>query len=105
MRKTSLALCFDLSRQEVRDEKVWLPLIPAAAANALAAASNADVLLLVAQHPQTPTDVLVRLAESSFKAVRAAVAARICGAFSTPRITARFCSINAAVAGRARMPR
>lgn len=29
MRKTSLALCFDLSRQEVRDEKVWLPLIPA----------------------------------------------------------------------------
>lgn len=29
MPKTSLALCFDLSRQEVRDEKVWLPLIPA----------------------------------------------------------------------------
>lgn len=29
MPKTYLALCFDLSRQEVRDEKVWLPLIPA----------------------------------------------------------------------------
>jgi phage I-like protein len=29
MPKTYLALCFDLSRQQVRDEKVWLPLIPA----------------------------------------------------------------------------
>jgi phage I-like protein len=29
MPKTYLALCFDMSRQEVRDEKVWLPLIPA----------------------------------------------------------------------------
>ena len=29
MPKTYLALCFDLSRQEVRDEKVWLPLVPA----------------------------------------------------------------------------
>lgn len=29
MPKTYLALCFDLSRQEVHDEKVWLPLIPA----------------------------------------------------------------------------
>lgn len=28
MPKTYLALCFDLSRQQVRDEKVWLPLIP-----------------------------------------------------------------------------
>lgn len=28
MPKTYLALCFDLSRQVVRDEKVWLPLIP-----------------------------------------------------------------------------
>ena len=27
--KTYLAMCFDLSRQVVRDEKVWLPLIPA----------------------------------------------------------------------------
>lgn len=29
MPKTYLALCHDFSRQEVRDEKVWLPLIPA----------------------------------------------------------------------------
>ena len=28
MPKTYLALCFDLSRQQVRDEKLWLPLIP-----------------------------------------------------------------------------
>lgn len=28
MPKSYLALCFDLSRQVVRDEKVWLPLIP-----------------------------------------------------------------------------
>ena len=31
MRKLSLALCFDLSRQQVLDEKVWLPLIPSGA--------------------------------------------------------------------------
>ena len=28
MPKIHLALCFDLSRQTVRDEKVWLPLVP-----------------------------------------------------------------------------
>ncbi|MND24083.1 Mu-like prophage I protein [compost metagenome] len=29
MPKTYLSLCFDLSRQVVRDERVWLPLVPA----------------------------------------------------------------------------